>query len=176
MYLFLSCQLKDFKSPLFENVLPYPFYYLIIFPIWLFQWSFTTHACMLSFFSRVWLFVASWIVARWLLCPCHFPGKNTGVGYNVLLQGLFPTQGLNPPSSIAGGFFMSEPLGKPVVIYHILYVYSIRHCSVKYSLLFLLIRNLVHSLVVIHLTIIALSTYFDNTLEAFQIYTGALFE
>ena len=71
---------------------------------------------------------------------------------------------------------MSEPLGKPVVIYHILYVYSIRHCSVKYSLLFLLIRNLVHSLVVIHLTIIALSTYFDNTLEAFQIYTGALFE
>ena len=32
-----------------------------------------------------------------LLCPWHFPGKNTGVGYHVLLQGLFPTQGLNPP-------------------------------------------------------------------------------
>ena len=25
-------------------------------------------------------------------------------------------------------------------------------------------------------TMIAFSTYFDNTLEAFQIYTGALFE
>ena len=25
-----------------------------------------------------------------------FPGKNTGVGYHALLQGIFPTQGLNP--------------------------------------------------------------------------------
>ena len=31
-----------------------------------------------------------------LLCPWNFPGKNTGVGYHALLQGIFPTQGLNP--------------------------------------------------------------------------------
>ena len=28
-------------------------------------------------------------------CPWDFPGKNTGVGCHVLLQGIFPTQGLN---------------------------------------------------------------------------------
>ena len=31
-----------------------------------------------------------------LLCPWDFPGKNTGVGCHFHLQGLFPTQGLNP--------------------------------------------------------------------------------
>ena len=31
-----------------------------------------------------------------LLCPWDFPGKNTGVGYHFLLQGIFPTQELNP--------------------------------------------------------------------------------
>ena len=30
-----------------------------------------------------------------LLCPWDFPGKNTGVGYCFLLQGIFLTQGLN---------------------------------------------------------------------------------
>ena len=30
-----------------------------------------------------------------LLCPWDFPGKNTGVGCHVLLQGIFPTQGSN---------------------------------------------------------------------------------
>ena len=41
------------------------------------------------------------------------PGKNTGVGYHSLLQGIFPTKGLNQglkPTSLssaalAGGFF-----------------------------------------------------------------------
>ena len=31
-----------------------------------------------------------------LLCPWNFPAKNTGVGCHFLLQGIFPTQGLNP--------------------------------------------------------------------------------
>ena len=31
-----------------------------------------------------------------LLCPWDSPGKNTGVGCYALLQGIFPTQGLNP--------------------------------------------------------------------------------
>ena len=30
-----------------------------------------------------------------LLCPWDSPDKNTGVGSNSLLQGIFPTQGLN---------------------------------------------------------------------------------
>ena len=30
-----------------------------------------------------------------LLCPWDFPGKNTGVGCDFLLQGIFPTQRLN---------------------------------------------------------------------------------
>ena len=30
-----------------------------------------------------------------LFCPWDFPGKNTEVGCNFLLQGIFPTQGLN---------------------------------------------------------------------------------
>ena len=31
-----------------------------------------------------------------LLCPWNSPGKSTGVGCHFLLQGIFPTQGLNP--------------------------------------------------------------------------------
>ena len=31
-----------------------------------------------------------------LLCPWDFPDKNTGVGCHFLLQGILPTQGLNP--------------------------------------------------------------------------------
>ena len=30
------------------------------------------------------------------LCPWDSPGKTTGVGYHFLLQGIFPTQELNP--------------------------------------------------------------------------------
>ena len=30
------------------------------------------------------------------LCPQNFPGKNTGVGFHFLLQGIFPTQESNP--------------------------------------------------------------------------------
>ena len=31
-----------------------------------------------------------------LLCPWDSPGKNTGVAFHALLQGIFLTQGLNP--------------------------------------------------------------------------------
>ena len=30
-----------------------------------------------------------------LLCPWDSPGRNTGMGCQALLQGIFPTQGLN---------------------------------------------------------------------------------
>ena len=62
--------------------------------------------------------VVSWpcrlFLARFL-CPWNPPGKNTGVGGHSLLQGIFPTQGLNLallhcrqtlPSTM-------QPLGKP---------------------------------------------------------------
>ena len=36
-------------------------------------------------------------IACWVpLCPWDLPGKNTGVGSHSLLQGISPTQGLNP--------------------------------------------------------------------------------
>ena len=34
--------------------------------------------------------------SRVAACPWDVPGKNTGVGCHFLLQGIFPTQGLNP--------------------------------------------------------------------------------
>ena len=46
---------------------------------------------MLSCLSHVRLFVTLGII----LCPWGSPGKNTGVGCQALLQGIFPTQGLN---------------------------------------------------------------------------------
>ena len=42
------------------------------------------------------------------------PGKNTGVGCHALLQGIFPTQGLNPGLPHYRQIFLpSEPPGKP---------------------------------------------------------------
>ena len=32
-----------------------------------------------------------------ILCPGDSPGKNTGVGCHALLQGIFQTNGSNPP-------------------------------------------------------------------------------
>jgi len=46
------------------------------------------------------------------------PDKNTGVGCHFLLQGLFPTQGLNLGGSPAleADYLRSEPPGKPFLI------------------------------------------------------------
>ena len=45
--------------------------------------------------SRVRLFATLWTVARQAPLFMGFPGKNTGVGCHVLLQGIFSIQGLN---------------------------------------------------------------------------------
>ena len=49
-------------------------------------------------------------------CSVHgdYPGKNTGVGCHALLQGIFPTQGLNPGlPTLQVDSLPSEPPGKP---------------------------------------------------------------
>ena len=45
--------------------------------------------------SSVWLFVTQWTVACQTLLSMGLPRQNTGVGCHFLLQGIFPTQGLN---------------------------------------------------------------------------------
>ena len=52
--------------------------------------------CYAQMLSHVCLFVTPWTVAHRLFCPWDSPGKNTGVSYHSLLQGIFPTQGSNP--------------------------------------------------------------------------------
>ena len=48
-----------------------------------------------------------------LLCPLGFSGKITGMGCHALLQGIFPTQGLNPGSpALQADFLPSELPGK----------------------------------------------------------------
>ena len=45
-----------------------------------------------------------------LLCPWDFPGKDTGVGCHFLLQGIFPTPGIEPLSpALADTYFTTEP-------------------------------------------------------------------
>ena len=44
-----------------------------------------------SCFSCIWLFMTLWTV----ICLWDSLGKNTGVGWHTLLQGIFPTQGSN---------------------------------------------------------------------------------
>ena len=72
---------------------------------------------MLSHFSRIQLFVTPWTVAHQAPLSMGSPGRNTGVGCHVLLEGIFPTQGLNPclldlPLWQAG----SLPLVPPLVL------------------------------------------------------------
>ena len=58
-----------------------------------------------------------------LLCPWDISGKNTGVGCHFLLQGIFPTQGLNLgllycrwSSTLQADSYPAEPPGKPMVM------------------------------------------------------------
>ena len=53
-----------------------------------------------------------WTIAYQAALSMDFPGKNTGVGYRFPLQEIFP----DLPSALAGGFFTTEPPGKPINI------------------------------------------------------------
>ena len=46
-----------------------------------------------------------WMVTH--QAPWNFSGKYTGLGCHSLLQGIFPTQGLNPFPVLVGGFFFT---------------------------------------------------------------------
>ena len=50
------------------------------------------------FVYEVWmlLFVSDYLQSHGLYSPWNSPGQNTGVRSHSLLQGIFPTQGLNP--------------------------------------------------------------------------------
>ena len=50
---------------------------------------------LLSCFSLIQLFATRWTVACQTPLPRGFPGKNSGAGCHILLQGIFPTQGSN---------------------------------------------------------------------------------
>ena len=54
-----------------------------------------------------------------LLCPWDSPGKNTGMDYHCLLQGIFLTHGSNlhllTSPALAGRFITTEPPGKPKI-------------------------------------------------------------
>ena len=59
------------------------------------------------------------------------PGKNTGVGRHALLQGIFPTQGLNSGlPTLRADFLPSEPPGKPI---HTVVVQSLSHVRLLQS-------------------------------------------
>ena len=60
--------------------------------------SFSICLCMHAVSLQLWtLFAILWTVAHQTpLFPWVSPGKNTGVDCHALLQGIFPTQGLNP--------------------------------------------------------------------------------
>ena len=74
--------------------------------------------CVLSDFSHICLSATPrTIYSPPGSCPRDSPGKNTGVGCHVLLQGIFPTQVLNPDSLCLlrwqVGSLPPVPLGKP---------------------------------------------------------------
>ena len=50
---------------------------------------------MLSHFSLVWLFVTLWTIACQASLSMRFSRQEYWSGYHFLLQGIFPTQGLN---------------------------------------------------------------------------------
>ena len=72
--------------------------------------------------SYVRLFATPWTVACQAPHPWEFPGKNTRVDCHFLLQGIFPTQGLNPcllclgRRFLAGSSFPLSHLGSPIEI------------------------------------------------------------
>ena len=60
-------------------------------------------------------FATPWIIAHQSPLSMDFPGKNTGVGCQFLLQGDLPKPEI---SRISGGFFTTEPPAMPMICIH----------------------------------------------------------
>ena len=71
--------------------------------------------------SHAQLLVTLWTLAHQAPHPWDFPGKNTGLGCNFLLQGTFLTQGLNLHLFCLlhwqEGSLSLAPRGKPSLVY-----------------------------------------------------------
>ena len=65
-------------------------------------------------------------------CPWNSPGQNTGVGSFSFLQGIFPTQGLNQVSCIAGGFFTSRATREAHTHTHIDFLPRSKHLLISW--------------------------------------------
>ena len=68
-------------------------------------------------FSHVQLFATPWTLACQASLSMEFYRQKTAVGCHFLLHGIIPTQGskLYLVSCIAGRFFITVPLGKPLI-------------------------------------------------------------
>ena len=102
------------------------------------------------------------VLTAGLLCPWNSPGKHTGVACHSMLQGIFPTQGLNWVSWTAGRFFSSwatrEALHGP--LYTCTHIHTHTHTLVQASLHFFATHLLVSSVLSSWIFLIWSSLYF----------------
>ena len=89
-----------------------------------FRWALTTeqmHACVLNHFGH------GLLCSTRLLCSWDSPGKNTGVGCHVLLQGIFPIQEWNPtslvPPALARGFFTTGTTWQALTVQQVIFFF-----------------------------------------------------
>ena len=90
--------------------------------MWLFllKCSVTYHSqtdviIVILLFSSVWLFETPWTVAHQVPLPMGFPRQEYWSGLPFPSPADLPNPGIEPSSpATAGGFFTTEPLGKPL--------------------------------------------------------------
>ena len=88
-------------------------------PVSLHGFDIYIHACVLSHFSHECLLQRYGLLSTRLLCPWDSPGKNTGVGCHVLLQGIFQPRDhtlISCSSCTAGSFFTAGKEESPCVV------------------------------------------------------------
>ena len=73
-------------------------------------------SAVLSHFSHVWLFVTPWTIADQTLLSVGFSRQEYWNGLPFPSPGDLPDRGIKPTSpALAGGFFTTEPPGKPAM-------------------------------------------------------------
>ena len=84
--------------------------------------------CVCLLLSRAWLFATPQTMAHQAPLSMGFPSKNTGLGSCSLLQGIFPTQGLNLGlPALQADSLPAEPPEKPSLYHYLLYI-CLSHC------------------------------------------------